>query len=143
MIIPIILYSLIFISGLGVFGHSVTQNLLYPTVELAKTVDIPGGLLERFESIFFVIWIMAIFNTTAMAFDVAVLAMNSIFKNIKKMTIILILAPIVYLISMLPKDMIGVDTFITYLSTIHFLYVISIIIGLTILMKFRRVNQID
>src|SRR5690625_627205 len=52
MLIPIALYFLIFISVISVFGHSVTKNLLYPTIELAKTVDIPGGIFERFESVF-------------------------------------------------------------------------------------------
>src|SRR5690625_200008 len=139
MIIPIILYSLIFISALGVFGHSVTQNLLYPTVELAKTVDIPGGLLERFESIFFVIWIMAIFNTTAMAFDIAIINMNAIFKKVRKMKMIFIFAPIIYFISMLPSDLIDTNMFAMYISRVSYLYTLFVILLLLIIAKMRGV----
>ncbi|GAE92401.1 spore germination protein [Gracilibacillus boraciitolerans JCM 21714] len=51
--IPIVLYLLLYITCILVFGNSATSNLHYSTVELAKTVIIPGGgILERFESIF-------------------------------------------------------------------------------------------
>jgi len=141
IIIPIVLYLLIFISVMSVFGHSVTKNLLYPTVELAKTVDIPGGLLERFESVFFVIWIMAIFNTTAMAFDIALITMNAIFKKMHKIKLIFILAPIIYFISMFPRDLMEVNTFGTYLSSTSYIYVVSVIILLFIIAKLRGVKK--
>src|SRR5690625_4857940 len=126
MVFPIGLYLLLFISVMSVYGHSVTKNLLYPTIELAKTVDIPGGLFERFESVFFVIWLMAIFNTTTMAFDLAVISMKSIFKNISKMKTIFILAPIIYFFSMFPNNLMEVNKFGTYLSNIIFLYDVSV-----------------
>lgn len=105
MVLVVFMYVLLLISCIAVFGNHATANLLYPTVELAKEVEIPGGFFERFQSVFFVIWIMAIFNTTAMALDVSVFALQSIFKkkNIKR-KIILLLSPIILVLAQAPQD---------------------------------------
>lgn len=141
VILPMILYILLFISVIGVFGHAVTKNLLYPTVELAKTVEIPGGFFERFESFFFVIWIMAIFNTTAMALDLAVITINLIFKKMTKINLLFIVAPIVYLLSMIPKNIIEVDMFGLYISIGSYVYTIAVIFLLLIIAKLRDVKS--
>lgn len=138
--LPMLLYVLLFIAVIGVFGHVVTKNLLYPTVELAKTVEIPGGFFERFESIFFVIWIMAIFNTTAMTLDLAVISMNLVFKKMSKINLVLIIAPTVYLIGMIPKEIMEVNKFGFYSSVVNYLYTVTVIILLIIIAKLRRVK---
>ncbi|WP_099157727.1 GerAB/ArcD/ProY family transporter [Virgibacillus ndiopensis] len=143
MCIPVVAYILLFVTCIGVFGHSVASNLLFPTIELAKEVDIPGGFFERFESVFFVIWIMAIFNTTVMAFDVAVLALSSIFKNRAKMTLMLFLTPLVYAVAMYPEDLTEVDTFGKIIGYITAFVTISITVLLTVIAKLRRVRQVD
>ncbi|UJL47213.1 endospore germination permease [Virgibacillus sp. NKC19-16] len=141
MFIPIVLYILFFIATIGVFGNAVTANLLYPTIELGKVVDVPGGFFQRFESIFFVIWIMAIFNSTAMALDVGVFAMNSIFKNTKKIKLIFILAPIVYLISMFPKTIVEVSTFSSIIGYTAFLFTVFTMVLLLVTAKLRGVKR--
>lgn len=139
MLIPIILYILLYLACILVFGASVTSNLQYPTIELAKIVEIPGGILERFESIFFVIWVMAIFNTTTMSLDIAVFALNSIFKNISKIKITLFLAPIAYAIGMFPHNIIQVNALSRLVSFSTTSYSIFILILLFTIAKIRRV----
>ncbi|MTW87126.1 endospore germination permease [Virgibacillus dakarensis] len=140
MSIPILLYIMIFITSIGVFGNSVTSNLIFPTIELAKEVDIPGGFFERFESVFFVIWIMAIFNTTVMAFDVALLALSSIFKNKSKMKQVCILSPIVYAIAMYPEDFLVVSALSGFLSYFAISYTSIVTILLSVIAKVRKVK---
>ncbi|MGY0694613.1 GerAB/ArcD/ProY family transporter [Virgibacillus sp. FSP13] len=141
--IPIVLYILLFITCIGVFGNSVTSNLLFPTIELAKEVDIPGGFFERFESVFFVIWIMAIFNTTVMSFDIAVFALGSIFKHTPKLKLIFILSPIVYIMAMLPKDLVAVSTSGTVLSYFAVAFTVVVTILLSLIAKLRGLKQVD
>lgn len=140
MLIPIVLYLMLYLACILVFGVSVTSNLQYPTIELAKIVEIPGGVFERFESIFFVIWIMAIFNTTAMALDIAVFALNSIFPNIDKFKIILVVSPLIYVISMYPQDIVQVASFGKIVSYSAILYPLFILFVLFIIAKIRRVT---
>src|SRR5690625_1067136 len=51
--IPIVLYLIVFIMCIGVFGHAATLDLLNPTIELAKRTELPGGVLERLEIVFY------------------------------------------------------------------------------------------
>ncbi|MGP4040780.1 GerAB/ArcD/ProY family transporter [Gracilibacillus sp. D59] len=140
MCIPIVLYLSLYITCILVFGNAVTSNLRYPTVELAKLVEIPGGILERFESLFFIIWIMAIFNTTSMVLDIAVLALNSIFENIGKIKLIFIIAPIVYVTSMMPQDLVQVSSFASFIGYSSVLYTVFVAILLFTIAKIRRVK---
>ncbi|MBR3121113.1 endospore germination permease [Oceanobacillus sp. FSL K6-0127] len=141
MCIPVVLYIMLYLLCIGVFGREVTANLLYPTVELAKVVDIPGGFFERFESIFFVIWIMAIFNTASMALDVAVLAINSIFSKMLKAKILFILVPIVYIISMLPQEIVEVNSFGAAMSISMLFYSVLVFALLFVIAKVRGVKR--
>lgn len=47
---------------------------------------------------------MAIFNTTAMAFDIAVYALNSLFRKVDKHKFVFTLAPVIFLIAFIPQN---------------------------------------
>ncbi|WP_087974640.1 GerAB/ArcD/ProY family transporter [Oceanobacillus rekensis] len=112
----VIIYLVVYLTCIAVFGDVTTENIRFPFIELAKSVEIPGGFFERTESIFFVIWIMAIFTTTVMAFDVSVMALNSIFPNITKTKIIFFLSPFIFFLSMIPKDFLEMKTIANFLG---------------------------
>lgn len=140
MLIPISLYIVIHIACLLVFSASVTSSLVYPTIELAKEVQIPGGFFERFESLFFTVWIMAIFNTTAMAFDVSLMALSPIVPKWKKMTWIYILSPIIFILSMGPQNFNAVSLFGEYISMIGMILTQVLPVLLLILAKVRGIK---
>lgn len=135
------LYILIYLLCLGVFGNLATANLNYPIIELAKEIEVPGGFFERFDSIFFVIWIMSIFNTTAMSFDVTVFALESVSK-LKKIQLVYILTPLIYLVGMFPQDLITVVQLGKFVSSYSLLVTLFVTVLLVImsLIKRRRSN---
>ncbi|WP_164670183.1 GerAB/ArcD/ProY family transporter [Virgibacillus doumboii] len=141
MSIAVVLYILLYVMCIGVFGNLAAGNLIYPTVELAKDVEIPGGFFERFESLFFVIWIMAIFNTTVMGLDGAVFLLNSIFKKDRKHQLIFLLAPLAYIIGMIPQNVNEVSLFGLFISYYGFLVTVFITILLYIALKVRGVKS--
>jgi spore germination protein len=104
-----LLYLIFFLFTIAVFGHESTKNLVTPTVELAKEVQVPGEFFERFESVFFTVWIMTLFNTTAMAFNVALIALQSVFPKVKKVLIISILSPLIFLIGFSPPNWVQLE----------------------------------
>ncbi len=119
--IPILLYMTIYMFVIGVFSADVATNLTYPTIELAKEVEIPGGFFERVESIFFTIWIMTIFNTCAMWLDITLLNLQSMFHKVRKTVWVLILSPMIYFVAMLPQNLVDFFKFadsITYFGMI-------------------------
>lgn len=103
MAVPVVVYALIYVFAIAVFSNPGTSNIVYPTIEMAKEVEIPGEFFERFESLFFTIWIMTIFNTTAMAFDLAVHGVRAVFPKVKKIPLVLGVTPVIYLLSMMPE----------------------------------------
>lgn len=140
VIIPVVLYLLVFIMCIGVFGQVGTANMLNPTIDLAKRAEVPGMILGRSESIFFVIWLMAIFTSAAMTFDIAIIAVRSIFSKLKKTTVIFVLAPIYYFISMMPKNYIQLEQFGAFFSYTLLLFTIVITVLLLIVAKVRGVK---
>ncbi|MED1723469.1 endospore germination permease [Brevibacillus parabrevis] len=121
LFIPVLLYVTIYIFVIGVFSAEVAKNLTYPTIDLAKEVEIPGGFFERVESMFFTIWIMTIFNTCVMWLDITILNLTSMFRKVKKMVWILALSPIIYFVAMLPQNLVDFFAFadaITYFGMI-------------------------
>lgn len=88
----------------GVLGVHTTMNVYVPTIELAKEAEIPGGFFDRLQSIFFAVWILAIFSSAVFALDITTLLLQSVFQKIRKMSWILGIAPIAYLLSMIPRN---------------------------------------
>jgi spore germination protein len=97
-------YLLVFFVAVAVLGVEAAEQINYPTVELAKEVEVPGGVIERLDPLFFTVWVMTIFNTSTIAFDVLMMSLQSLFKKAKKSTWILVIIPVIYFLSMMPQD---------------------------------------
>lgn len=140
---PFFFYIVIYIVCIGVFGNATTSNLYYPVFELSKTVSNPGNFIERFDSILFIIWTIIVFTTSLMAFDIAVLLLNLLFKNFKKQTIIFILSPIIFFLAMLPTNYIEVNKIAKYMVYIEisFLVFVTFLLGIMLLIKGVKMND--
>lgn len=139
--VSILFYLFIFLASIGVFGNLVTSNLEFPTIELAKRVDIPGGIFERIDAFIFTIWIMAIFNTVAMLLDIALLLLCSLFKNANKRIIAFILSPIIFYVAMFPRQIEQVQQAATILGKFSTSFFCFVIVTLFIMAKIRGVKQ--
>lgn len=140
MSIPFIFYFLVFIVVIGVSGVKATMTIVYPTIELAKEIEVPGEFFERFESLFFIIWIMTLFNTSVMTFDLVLLALGSMFRQVKKITWILVLSPLMYLVAMTPQNLIEFFTLGKWISYIGFGLEMIIPTLLLLIAQFRGVK---
>lgn len=140
---PFFFYLTIFIVCIGVFGNATTNNLYYPVFELSKTVSNPGNFIERFDSILFIIWTIIVFTTSLMAFDIAVLLLNLLFKKANKQTIIFILSPIVFFLAMLPTNYIEINKIAKYMVYIEicFLVFVTFLLGVMLLIKGVKTND--
>lgn len=74
-------YTLVTIVTYAVFSLDTTMLITFPTVELAKEIEIPGRVFERLESVMITVWMMSIFNTMAI---VHLLAVQTIQKQFFK-----------------------------------------------------------
>lgn len=140
MTLPILIYMIVYIVVIGVFGNQATSQIIGPLIDLAKEVIVPGQFFERIESIFFVIWIMTLFNTTAMAFDVSIIALTSVFTKTKKINLIFITSPFVFLIGILPNTFHEIMTIGTWISYFGIFFSMLLPALLFIISKIRRVR---
>ncbi|AIF42431.1 endospore germination permease [Virgibacillus sp. SK37] len=141
MSMAVALYMLLFLCCVFVFGNLATANLVVPTIELAKTVEIPGGFFERFELPLFTIWVMAIFNTAAILLDISVLAISYVFPNLQKKKILFILSPLVFFISELPKNIKEISQLATAISLYSVLLSVSTVVLLFVMVKLKGVGK--
>ncbi|GGF99514.1 GerAB/ArcD/ProY family transporter [Paenibacillus abyssi] len=106
LLIIVVLYVVVYIVVIGVLSNMGTEHVLFPTLELAKEVRIPGDYFERLESLFFVIFIMTIFNSATMAYDTAMLSLHSVIGKGKKIHYVFWLSPIIFLTALFPQDVV-------------------------------------
>ncbi|MDD9268721.1 endospore germination permease [Paenibacillus sp. GCM10023248] len=139
--LPIILYTAIYLVCVGVFTQMALPEITYPAVELAKEMQVPGEFFERFESIFFTIWIMAVFTTTVMAYDCAIYGLKSLFAKPKHQTWVFMLSPIIYLLCMYPKNLSDFGRISTFISYTGFVISILTPISIHLVAKLRGVKS--
>ncbi|KAB2441365.1 GerAB/ArcD/ProY family transporter [Bacillus luti] len=141
LILVAMVYTVTYLVCVCVFSQPVVSKLVYPVVELGKEVEI-GDFLERFDAIFFVTWIIAIFSTTIIYLDMAVMLLTSITNKVKKTTLIFILLPIIYMISIFPNGQEEISRFGKMATMINFFFILIIpLILLIITLRKRKMNQ--
>ncbi|SET16985.1 spore germination protein [Oceanobacillus limi] len=141
MLWVLILYVIIFITCISVFGNVTTANLLFPTIELSRAIELPGGFFNRFETLFFVVWTMAIFNTATMTFDIAVLGLQNLFPKVKKIRFVILLVPFIYLINAIPRNFTEVTKLGEFISIYGFTLTATVTVLLLLLAKVRGVKK--
>ncbi|WP_315116648.1 endospore germination permease [uncultured Clostridium sp.] len=133
IVFVILFYILIFVLAIGFFGKEQTKLLLWPTITMMKSVDIPGYFIERWEGIMMSIWIIFYFTTFVnhYYFSSDVLRKVMDYRDIKLSTTILV--PFIYLIALYPKDISEVYMFSkTYMSIFFAINIIIVILALFI-----------
>ena len=140
VLIASFLYVFVYIFSIGVFSVEVTQNIIYPTIELAREVSVPGEFFERLESLFLIFWLVSSFATTSLSLDISVQSLRHIAK-LKKSTILYILAPIIFLFSMAPQNieqLSNLGQIISYFGLLGATAIPMLIFGIV---KFREVRN--
>lgn len=88
---------------IGVLSVDGVVARTWPTIDLTRTFEMPGLIFERFESLLLVIWIMQMFTSFNISHYAAALGLSQLSnKNIYPFMHGLL--PIVYIVSMIPKN---------------------------------------
>lgn len=122
------LYILLYIVCIGTFGNSTTSNLFFPTFDLSRTVEIPGGFFERFDAFLFLTWTIILFVHSLMAFDIVVMTITMVFNKVKKTKLAITLTPLIFFISMIPKDYIELTAVARYVSLLKLTSLVLVVV---------------
>ncbi|WP_160112620.1 GerAB/ArcD/ProY family transporter [Salicibibacter kimchii] len=106
IIILVILNVLILMSSIAIFSLQATKLATFPTVELAKEIEIPGGFFERIESLMLTVWVMSIFNALSISYLLAVQNIQAHFvPRVNKIWVTAGLAFIVIILAFVPQSL--------------------------------------
>lgn len=102
--IPFVFYTITVIAVVGAFSVDGVLLQTWPVLTYIRSYDIQGLIVERFDSLLLVIWIMQIFATFIIALYVCSLGMAQVFKTKSMNPFLFGTLPFIYIIACIPKD---------------------------------------
>ncbi|PEJ48132.1 MULTISPECIES: GerAB/ArcD/ProY family transporter [unclassified Bacillus (in: firmicutes)] len=102
--IPFVFYTITVVAVIGAFSIDGVLLQTWPVLTYIRSYDIQGLIVERFDSLLLVIWIMQIFATFIIAFYICSLGMAQVFNKKSMNSFLFGTLPFIYIIAMIPKD---------------------------------------
>lgn len=110
--VVILSYTLVVILSFGYFGLAEVKELIWPTLSLIRSIEVPGSFVERLEGIVMTQWILFAFTSlVAFLYGTAVLSSRTL-KNKEFKHFCSIILPFVYIIALLPDNVPAVYEFL-------------------------------
>lgn len=134
LVFTIISYVLTAVAGIVVFGYEELQRMIWPTLELVKTAQRTGWLLERLESAFLAIWVSSVFTTLGNMYYSTVYSIRIWFHKgiwFQRITAIL-LAVLLYFVTLLPQNIVQFFSFAKHLT--YFGYITTFLLPIVLAM---------
>lgn len=125
--------------SLAVFGDKEAANVFWPTLILARMVQVPGDVLARIDAIFIIAWIFAVFTTLLSYYFLFVRGVAEIFGTKKYRLISYIGSPLVFVIAIIPED---IYVLYDYIVMITFFVSFSTIVYLILLLLIAKLRKI-
>lgn len=97
-------YVLAVAGALAVFGPEEIKGLMWPTLELAKTTAVPGGIIERLDAPFIIVWVTAVFTTVYSTFMLAAVGLAQCCGLQDHKTFVFPLIPLIYVLALRPSN---------------------------------------
>jgi spore germination protein (amino acid permease) len=97
----IVIYTVIIIECISKFGQKETKVLIYPTMTLIKSSEIPGAFIEGMEGFLISMWVLFVFTTlVSLLYGFSVVG-GDLLKHKERKHVIPIFLPVMYLIALL------------------------------------------
>lgn len=138
VLIPVILYTLTVAVTIGAFGPPSVLYQLFPGLSLARASAFPGAFLERFDIAFIGVWMLAAFTTTAIYYYLAAVSLTRILGLRHYRPFVWLLAPVVYIVALIPKDFVMLETYFGLLAKTGAIIVTLIIMILLLIARFQK-----
>lgn len=134
-----IMYLVAFIVVISEFGKEQTEDLLWPTLLLMKTVDVPGAFLENVDGIIISLWTFISIQILSIVLIQSNIVLNKSFKLKEVDFLSMTLLPIMYLLALFPDNIDEVyyyiDLFSNYLGVVIILIIPLILFVFVVITK--------
>ena len=141
ILIVIGIYLIVYFITLSQYGIYQLKREIWPTIALVKEVDLPGFFVENLDGIVLSIWIMAIYGSLGPVFHFSGVILGDLLNTKTHKIYILPLIPVIYTISLLPKNIVETDAILwgvlKYFSIVAIMVIPSILFFLGSIRKRR------
>ncbi len=134
------LYFMIVVATVTVFGPEEVKNLIWPTLELAKTTSLPANILERMDAAFLSIWVTAVFTTLFSSYYLTIHFLSQLLRLRDHKMFSWFLAPFVFLLAMLPANIVVLYEIIVLVGRIGLILTIGYPLLLLLVAAIRKVK---
>ncbi|RCX20313.1 spore germination protein [Fontibacillus phaseoli] len=131
-------YLVMIFSVLGIYGVEETKVLLYPTLELSRSISLGGGVLERFDALFIVIWFITVYTTLYSSYYLASYAFSRLFRFTDQRLTSSFLLPFMLAIALLPLNVFQTRSIVHHTEFTGLLLLTSYPLLLKLISLFRR-----
>lgn len=136
-------YILAVVATIAQFGPMQTKYLIWPTLDLFDTIELPGLFIENVQVVVMALWILAVFSSIAPMHLAATDMLKSLTGSKDQAYLAPMLLPIIYLFSIVPENLpevyVVMDLFTKYLVTsMSFLIPLIVLVSLLIQKKVKR-----
>ncbi|OLO28637.1 hypothetical protein BTR23_17115 [Alkalihalophilus pseudofirmus] len=143
----VITYTFLAIISYVTFGLEMTKVITFPAIELAKEIEIIGGFIERLESLFLTVYIMAIFTTMATVLFANIKTIEEQFIPSKKLRTWIppVIIFIIFIISFIPDSITSLENVGQLLAVLgDVLLILGIVSGyITVWIRKRSKTSFD
>lgn len=135
------LYIITVIATLSVFGAWEMKNLMWPTLELARSTFLPGNVLQRLDVIFLAVWVTAVFTTILSSYMFTAQAISKLFNFTDHKLFSYFILPLLFLIAMIPRNVIQMYVVIKSIGRFGLIITIVFPALLLIIAKIRKLPE--
>ncbi|MGE4283253.1 MAG: endospore germination permease [Clostridia bacterium] len=142
--IAIAIYLGIIMICLLVFGGKEVTRLLYPTLSLAKSIQLKSQIIERAESFFMIAWVIATFVMLTLSYFVSYENLKVLFGSTKGRLMIYIQLPLIWFVTMLPRNTAQLQVYTHYLNLVGrviMLMIVPVLVIVTLFKERRKKNE--
>lgn len=137
----VVIYLIVVITNISLFGIVEIKHIIWPTFTMFRAIEIPGAFLENVHGVIMTMWVVAIFMTLSVFYFSGVLVLSRIFKLREHGLLVFPLAPVIYILSLVPDNIASLydsmDMFSLYLG-LPYAFIIPVILYLVA--KIRRLE---
>ncbi|WP_243186807.1 GerAB/ArcD/ProY family transporter [Clostridium muellerianum] len=141
-----IFYAIIVVFCISIFSKEQTKTLLWPTITMIKSINIPGAFIERWEGIVMAMWVIFYFTTFINYYYFSADIIKDVFRLKDVKLSILIIVPFIYGIAMYPQnisELYYIGRIGTRIFALYVLIILPLLLLLVNKLRGRREREVE
>ncbi|MGN8770198.1 GerAB/ArcD/ProY family transporter [Paenibacillus barengoltzii] len=132
------LYLLLVLSTIGIYGVRETLLLIYPTLEMARSIAVGGDVIERMDALFIIMWVINVYTTMFSTYYITSITFSKLLKFQDHRLVTTLLIPFLFGVSLLPQDQFQLYRFSRIADESSYLFLTGYALLLWIVSVIRR-----